>query len=123
MPNFLISESTEAILAGLAEALDLVDFGIVLLNRDMRARFVNRRFAEMWAGPPDLLVTGPGFRTLLEYSAANHLFDIPEPDVPAYLDQRVAAVRAGAVQPAQVDLRTEGACCSAAYRAPTAAAS
>jgi len=105
MPQFLISEPAEAILASVAEALDAVDFGMVLLNRDMRARFVNRRFAEMWAGPPELLETGPGFRTLLEHTAANRLFDVPASEVPAYLDRRVAAVRAGAVPPAQVDLR------------------
>jgi diguanylate cyclase (GGDEF)-like protein len=105
MPKFLISEPPDAILASLAEALDLVDFGIVLLNRDMRARFVNRRFAEMWAGPPQLLVTGPGFRALLENTAANRLFDVPASEVPGYLDKRIAAVRAGAVPPTQVDLR------------------
>jgi diguanylate cyclase (GGDEF)-like protein len=105
MPQFLISEPAEAILASLAEALDLVDFGIVLLDRDLRARYVNRRFAEMWAGPPDLLVTGPGFRALLEHTAACRLFDVPAALVPAYLDERVAAVRAGVVPPGQVDLR------------------
>lgn len=105
MPQFLISEPAEAILANLAEALDLVDFGIVLLDRDLRARFINRRFAEMWAGPPDLLVNGPGFRDLLEHVAACRLFDMPTLQVPAYLDERVAAVRAGAIAPAQIDLR------------------
>ena len=105
MPQFLVTEPPEAILASLAEALDLIDFGIVLLDRDLRARFVNRRFAEMWAGPPDLLATGPAFRTLLEYTAANRLFGVPASEVPGYLDQRVAAVRAGVVTPAQIDLR------------------
>jgi diguanylate cyclase (GGDEF)-like protein len=105
MPQFRISEPAEPILASLAEALDLVDFGIVLLGSDMRARFVNRRFAEMWAGPRDLLGTGPGFRTLLEHTATNFLYGVPKTDLPAYLDQRVAAVRAGVMAPAQIDLR------------------
>lgn len=42
-------------LAILGDALDLVDFGIVLLDRDMRALFVNRRFGEIWAVPQDEL--------------------------------------------------------------------
>jgi len=105
MPQFLISEPAEAILASLAEALDLVDFGMVLLDQKLRARFVNRRFAEMWAGPPDLLVTGPGYRDLLEHIAACRLFDMPESQVSAFLDERVAVVLAGAVPPTQFDLR------------------
>ena len=49
MAKFVISEPAEAILASLTEALDLVSFGIVLLSQDMRVRFVNRRYVEMWA--------------------------------------------------------------------------
>jgi diguanylate cyclase (GGDEF)-like protein len=104
MPQLLSSEPAEAILGDLAEALDLVDVGIVLLNRELRARFTNRRFAEMWAGPPELLATGPGFRSLLEHTAAILLFPVPVSELPTYLDQREAAVREGAVPPTQIDL-------------------
>jgi len=105
MPQFLLSEPAGSILAAVAEALDLVDFGFVLLNRDLRARFVNRRFAELWVGPRELLVTGLDFRALLEHGAANFVFDVPASELPAYLDQREAAVRAGAIPPTQIDLR------------------
>jgi diguanylate cyclase (GGDEF)-like protein len=104
MPQFLLSEPSEARLAILAEALDLAGVAIVLLNRDMRVRFVNRRFAEIWAGPQELLETGPSFRALLEQSAVDFLFDVPASEIPAYLDQREAAVRAGAVPPTEIDL-------------------
>jgi hypothetical protein len=43
MPRYLISEPAEVILAALGDALDLVNFGIVLLNSALRACFVNGR--------------------------------------------------------------------------------
>jgi len=79
----------------LADALDLVDFGIVLLNRDLRARFINRRFLEMWDVPPELIATAPSFRDLLNNDAANEWYDVPANELPAYLDDREAQVRAG----------------------------
>jgi diguanylate cyclase (GGDEF)-like protein len=104
MPQFLVSEPAEAILATLGEALDLVDLGILLLNRDMRVRFVNRRYAEIWAGPWELLVAGATFRALLGHSAAKRLYDMPAAKLSAYLDAREAAVRGGAVAPTEIDL-------------------
>jgi diguanylate cyclase (GGDEF)-like protein len=104
MPQFLVSEPAEAILAILGEALDLVDLGILLLNRDMRVRFVNRRYAEIWAGPWELLVAGATFRALLGHSAAQRLYDVPAARLSAYLDAREAAVLGGAVVPTEIDL-------------------
>jgi GGDEF domain-containing protein len=105
MPELLLSEPAGSILAAVAEALDLVDFGFVLLDCDMRARFVSRRVAEMWTGPRDLLGTSPDFRTLLEHIADHFLYDVPVSELPAHLDQREAAVRAGVIPPTQIDLR------------------
>jgi diguanylate cyclase (GGDEF)-like protein len=104
MPQFFISEPAESVLPILAEALDLVDFGLVLLNSDMRVRFVNRRYAELWAMPPTLLATGPSFRALLNHVAANCGYSVPAAELPAYLDRRFAEICAGAVPPAEIDL-------------------
>src|ERR1700733_1065554 len=99
MPYYFGAVSTETILANLVAALDRVDLGVVLLDRDMRACFVNQRFAEMWSGPREALTTGLRFRTLLEFCANNVRYDVPPDQLPAYLDEREAAVRAGSTPP------------------------
>ncbi|MGD0102984.1 MAG: diguanylate cyclase [Rhodopila sp.] len=104
MQRYLISEPPAAILTMLADALDLVDFGIVLLNRDLRARFINRRFLEMWDAPPALIVTAPSFRDLLNHAAANGWYNVPADELPAYLDEREAQVRAGSTPAAIITL-------------------
>jgi diguanylate cyclase (GGDEF)-like protein len=104
MPHFAISEPADEILATLAEALDLVSLGIVLLDRDLRVRFVNRRYAEMWTGPCAMLVAGAPFRALLDLYAAQLFYDVPASEMSAWLDQREAEVRAGAIAPTELDL-------------------
>ena len=56
MPRFLTSEPADAVLAALGEALDLLDFAIILLDRDMRVRFTNNRVAELFPFPPAMMV-------------------------------------------------------------------
>ena len=104
MPRYLISEPAEARLSALCDALDLVDFGIVLLDRELRACFINRRFDEIWRLPPALLATAPTFRKLLDSIAADAWHDVPAAELPAYLDEREAEVRAGSIPPVLIAL-------------------
>ncbi len=104
MPRFLIDETADAILHTLADALDLVDFGVVLLTPELRARFINRRCVEIWRVPSELLQSGPSFRVLLEHAARGGLYPVSEQDLPGYLDEREGVVRAGSVAPTQIDL-------------------
>ena len=85
MPRFLTTEPAEALLATLGDALDLVDFGIVLLDRDMRVRFVNRRFVELSAVPEALLATGPDYREVLSRMADRDRYAVPPDELSTWL--------------------------------------
>ena len=104
MPQFLTSEPAEAMLAALGDALDLVDFGIVLLDRDMRVRFVNRRFVELSVVPQALLSTGPNYREVLSHVADSGHYAVPPHKLSAYVAEREAAVLAGTITPMEIDL-------------------
>src|SRR4051812_31538021 len=100
MHHFMISQSDEAIPAFLAEALDEMDVGILLLDRDMRVRFLNRRQFEILALPPECLAPGVTFRDLLNHAGSHGRFAIAPADLPEFIDRREAAVRGGSVAPA-----------------------
>lgn len=104
MPRYLISEPAEAILRTLGDVLDMVDFGIILLNRELRVRFINRRAEEMLNMRPGLLTTAPTFRELLDGAAADGRYGMEEADLTAWLDTREADVRAGSIPPVVIDL-------------------
>jgi diguanylate cyclase (GGDEF)-like protein len=104
MAKFVISEPADAILTSLAGALDLVSFGILLLSPDMRVRFINRRYAEMWELPSNKVLAGTPFRALLHHAAAQSLYTMPASDLAAYMAQREAAIEAGTIPPTDIDL-------------------
>jgi PAS domain-containing protein len=54
VPHFLISEPAEMILRVLGEALDLVNVGILLLDPDLRTRFINQHLQDMLNISPDI---------------------------------------------------------------------
>ena len=72
-----------------------MDFGIVLFNRDLRARFINRRFGEIWNIKPAFLAATPTFRELLDNAAANGWYALPTVGLTVYLDARETEVRGG----------------------------
>jgi hypothetical protein len=104
MPQYLFSEPSDAILGALGDALDLVGVGILLLDRDLRVRFANRRRIEIFDNPPALFSTGPIYRSLLDRAADKSLLAVPASALAEFLDQREAAVRAGTVPPTQINL-------------------
>jgi diguanylate cyclase (GGDEF)-like protein len=104
MPHFLVVEPAETMLTTLADALNLMDVGIILLNRDMRARFINRRQIELMDLPPELLATGPHYRALLAFAAAKSWYAVPPDGMPDFLDQRDKAVLAGSIPATRIDL-------------------
>ena len=105
MPHYLISEPAEVILNSLGQALDLVNVGVLLLNRDLRVRFINRRQAELFDLPPELLSGGPRFRDLLDHVGAQGWFAVPEDELPEYLNEQEAVVRGGSIVPTQISLQ------------------
>jgi diguanylate cyclase (GGDEF)-like protein len=104
MPQYLIPMPADAMLKMLGEALDQVDFGIVLLDRDLRLCFINRRGQAIWNVPPALLATAPTFRQLIDAAAANGRYAVSAANLLAYLNEREAEVRAGSIPPVVIEL-------------------
>jgi diguanylate cyclase (GGDEF)-like protein len=105
MSHFLTAEPAQVVLDFLTQALDGMDVGILLLDRDMRVRFVNRRQTELFGLPADLLATRPTFRDLMEHNRAKSWIVPPAGDYAEFIARREAAVRAGSLPPTHIDLR------------------
>jgi diguanylate cyclase (GGDEF)-like protein len=107
MHHFLMIEPNETMLRTLTDALNCVDIGIILLNRDLRVRFINDRQIELFGLPPALLSGRPHFRDLVTFAALNGRIDIPSDEVDELIAERVEAVRAGSIRPTRLSLANE----------------
>ncbi len=84
MPHFLTSEPVKAILVALGDALDLVDVAVVLLNRDLRVRFINQRGCDILNVPTQARACGLTYPEIVAHGKAAGWFAM-EPDEPAPL--------------------------------------
>jgi PAS domain S-box-containing protein len=76
--------------------LDAIDYGVLFMGPDLRAKIINRAFRQMW-GVPDEFIRGtrPTMSDLINYNRHNNLYDVPEAEFDSYVARRVEAVRKG----------------------------
>jgi len=91
-------------LLGLRAALDEAKFGVVLLDAEMRAQFINRAFRKMWRLPDSKAESRPAFVALLYHGRDTRAYELPESELDDYIAQRVAEVKAGNPRPRDIRL-------------------
>ncbi|MGB9366638.1 MAG: diguanylate cyclase [Xanthobacteraceae bacterium] len=90
-------------LLALRAALDDVPVGIVLLDADTRAQFINRAFRKMWRLPDTKAESRPPFVALMYHGRDTSAYAVPPEQLDSYVAERVAQVRSG--DPRPLDLR------------------
>jgi diguanylate cyclase (GGDEF)-like protein len=90
-------------LAALRAALDQVAFGMVLLDQERRAQFINRAFRRIWRLPDKVADSRLPFVKLMYHGRDSHAFVVPLHQLTAYVAEQMALIRTGDAQP--LDLR------------------
>jgi diguanylate cyclase (GGDEF)-like protein len=87
----------------LRAALDLVPIGIVSLDPETRAQFINRAFRQMWRLPNEKADCRPPFIALLYHGRDTRAYAVRSDDIDRYVAERVDHVKSG--NPKPLDLR------------------
>jgi diguanylate cyclase (GGDEF)-like protein len=99
--------SSEQLMRGqflaLRAALDEIQIGVVLLDSDLRAQFINKAFRAMWKLPDAAAERRPSYVALLYHGRDTNAYQIPDDRLDAHVAERVRVVRAGEGSP--TDLR------------------
>jgi diguanylate cyclase (GGDEF)-like protein len=91
----------------LTSALDEVGYGILLLDSDLQARFINRAYYRIWDLPPAPPGTTYNFPDLMAHGQKTGILKIAPTAMDDYVSQRIAQVRSGSQPPVQLRL-TDG---------------
>ena len=76
--------------------LDTIDYGILFMGPDLRAKIINRAFRQMWGISDEFIrMKRPIMSDLINYNRHNNLYDVPPDEFDSYVAQRVEAVRGG----------------------------
>jgi PAS domain-containing protein len=89
----------------LSAALDHVDIGIVLLDSDTRAEFINRAFRDYFSLPDEKADSKPPFIALMYHGRDNGAYELPEEELSAFIAERTEMMRAGDSTPININLR------------------
>jgi PAS domain S-box-containing protein len=80
----------------LAAVLDTIDYGILFMGPDLRAKIINRAFRQMWGISDEFIrMKRPTMSDLINYNRYNNLYDVPPAEFDDYVARRVEAVRGG----------------------------
>jgi PAS domain-containing protein len=88
----------------LSAALDQVDIGIVLLDSDTRAEFINRAFRDYFSLPDEKADSEPPFIALMYHGRDTGAYELPEEELNAFIAQRMEMMRTGDSTPINIDL-------------------
>src|ERR1700722_12888350 len=83
----------------LSAALDRVDIGIVLLDSDTRAEFINRAFRDYFSLPDQKADSKPPFIALMYHGRDTGAYELPEEELSAFIAQGNEMMPAGQSTP------------------------
>jgi PAS domain-containing protein len=101
---FASEQEHHATAARLSAALDQVDIGIVLLDSDTRAEFINRAFRDTFALPDEKADSKPPFIALMYHDRDTGAYELPEDELSAFIAARTEMMRSGDSTPININL-------------------
>ena len=102
---FAAEQEHHATATRLAAALDQVDIGIVLLDSDTRAEFINRAFRDYFSLSDEKADSKPPFIALMYHGRDTGAYELPEEELSAFIARRTEMMRAGDSTPININLR------------------
>ena len=90
--------------ARLASALDQIDIGVVLLDKDTRADFINRAFRDYFSLPDEKADSRPPFIALMYHGRDTGAYELPKDELSAFIAQRTELMRVGDSTPININL-------------------
>ena len=105
MDAFALERQHYATAERLSAALDQVDIGIVLLNADTRAEFINRAFRDYFALPDKKADSKPPFIALMYHGRDTGAYEMPADELNAFIARRMEMMRSGDATPINIKLK------------------
>ncbi|HEY4203832.1 MAG TPA: PAS-domain containing protein [Xanthobacteraceae bacterium] len=88
----------------LAAALNQIDIGVVLLDKDTRAEFINRAFRKYFALPDAKADSKPPFIALMYHGRDAGCYELPEDELSHFIAERTEKMRIGDSTPINIKL-------------------
>jgi PAS domain-containing protein len=88
----------------LSAALDQIDLGVVLLDADTRAEFINRAFRTYFGLTDEFADSKPPLIALMYHGRDTHAYQLPDDELDHFIARRTEMIRAGDTTPMDIKL-------------------
>ncbi|WP_223967715.1 sensor domain-containing diguanylate cyclase [Bradyrhizobium sp. RD5-C2] len=105
MPERRSGDILRGHMLALRSALDQIPVGILLLDSELKALFINRAFRNMWQLPDAVADRNPSFTDLMHHGCKTMAYELPPEQLQAYVAERVRLVSVGDANPIDLRLR------------------
>jgi diguanylate cyclase (GGDEF)-like protein len=95
-------------LAALREIVDVLNVGIVVLDKEGRVRFMNRVFRYFWRVPDDMVTGDLSFGQLMRHGRGMRAYAMTHERAEEYLGKQMDIIRSGEDRPLQMRLANGG---------------
>jgi len=85
--------------------MDAIDYGVLFMDDQLRARIVNQAFRDIWKVPEHFVAGNPNMRELMLFNRHNNLYPVSDDEFDHYVNEREAAVRKGEIKPTSFERR------------------
>ncbi len=100
-------EELEETLAEFSAVMEAINYGVLFMDADLRARIANKAFQKMWNFPDELIERQATMKEFVEHNRYTGLYPVGDEDFDDYVAERVARVRQGAIPPTEM-IRADG---------------
>jgi diguanylate cyclase (GGDEF)-like protein/PAS domain S-box-containing protein len=87
--------------------LDTIDYGVLLLDSNLRVKIANQAYFALWQLPQSFIESRPTMREVIEYTSNSGIDQVAPENIGEYIDQRIQAIQEGDIQPTEMHL-TDG---------------
>ena len=101
-----LAKQRDSFLQDLNAVLDTIDYGVLFMGPDLRAKIINRAFRKMWGISDEFIRDNrPTMSDLINYNRNNNLYDVAQLEFDDYVARRVETVRAGTAAMSEIRRR------------------
>ncbi len=94
-------------LAEFSAVMEAINYGVLFMDADLRARIANKAFQDMWNFPDELIERQATMSEFVEYNRHSGFYPVSDEEFDDYVKERVARVRKGPIPPTEM-VRADG---------------
>lgn len=107
LQDITIQKNTEKELAKtLSEfnaVIETIDYGVLFMDENQRARIVNQAYRDLWKVPRELTDTHPSMKKLMQFVNHNSgIYDYPPSQIADYIEERIKEIENGEIPPTEL---------------------